>query len=332
MARAGKVPPALLLILHAKAEFVRGNIAAGRTPNGAQTATFMRETVLALGPHISASPPSVARQVLAGFASIGWDVPTNAPVAGTTPPSPDEILALLQKSFLDLRPSLKEARDMATAAATALSEEKRELSFAEEYAAEGGGGAKAERKLAALRQKIPGLDASAEAAHALAKAVEASSTAEEASQMAQEDVAERRIQAARLAATTNALDGGANAGQQARERRLATMGGAGNGGGKRGGKERGGRVPAATASVDRSDVSIVEAGTLRKGGHIVINEVACRIKELSTSKTGKHGHSKVKIVAIDCTTGKRVDTFFPSSEKQTVPGKRWLEALGPPTS
>lgn len=36
-----------------------------------------------------------------------------------------------------------------------------------------------------------------------------------------------------------------------------------------------------------------QASALRKGGHVLIKERPCKIVEMSTSKTGKHGHAKV---------------------------------------
>jgi len=38
---------------------------------------------------------------------------------------------------------------------------------------------------------------------------------------------------------------------------------------------------------------------IRKNGHVVIKGRPCKIVDMSTSKTGKHGHAKVHLVAID---------------------------------
>lgn len=38
-----------------------------------------------------------------------------------------------------------------------------------------------------------------------------------------------------------------------------------------------------------------QCSALRKNGHVVIKNRPCKIVEMSTSKTGKHGHAKVCI-------------------------------------
>lgn len=45
----------------------------------------------------------------------------------------------------------------------------------------------------------------------------------------------------------------------------------------------------------------------------------CKIVEMSSSKTGKHGHAKVHIVAIDIFTGKKLEELCPSSHNVNVP-------------
>ncbi|KAK1273912.1 hypothetical protein QJS04_geneDACA007922 [Acorus gramineus] len=56
-----------------------------------------------------------------------------------------------------------------------------------------------------------------------------------------------------------------------------------------------------------------QAGTIRKNGYIVIKARPCKVVEVSTSKTGKHGHAKCHFVAIDIFNGKKLEDIVPSS-------------------
>lgn len=62
-----------------------------------------------------------------------------------------------------------------------------------------------------------------------------------------------------------------------------------------------------------------QAGALKKGDHIVINGFPCKIVEITTSKTGKHGHAKASITAIDIFTGKKMEESAPTSHNVECP-------------
>ncbi|CAE8613654.1 unnamed protein product [Polarella glacialis] len=61
------------------------------------------------------------------------------------------------------------------------------------------------------------------------------------------------------------------------------------------------------------------AGELRKGSMLMIKGHPCKVSDISTSKTGKHGHAKAHIVAIDIFTGKKYEDLCPSSHNVEVP-------------
>jgi translation initiation factor 5A len=62
-----------------------------------------------------------------------------------------------------------------------------------------------------------------------------------------------------------------------------------------------------------------QAGTIRKNANLVIKQRPCKVVEVSTSKTGKHGHAKCHFVAIDIFTGKKLEDIVPSSHNCDVP-------------
>ncbi|RWS08828.1 eukaryotic translation initiation factor 5A-like protein [Dinothrombium tinctorium] len=73
------------------------------------------------------------------------------------------------------------------------------------------------------------------------------------------------------------------------------------------------------ASAGASDTYPVQCSSLRKNGFVMIKNRPCKVIEMSTSKTGKHGHAKVHLVGLDIFTNKKYEDLCPSTHNIPVP-------------
>ncbi|CCE63811.1 hypothetical protein TPHA_0F03300 [Tetrapisispora phaffii CBS 4417] len=74
-----------------------------------------------------------------------------------------------------------------------------------------------------------------------------------------------------------------------------------------------------TADAGSSLTYPMQCSALRKSGFVVIKGRPCKIIDMSTSKTGKHGHAKVHLVATDIFTGKKLEDLSPSTHNMECP-------------
>ena len=63
----------------------------------------------------------------------------------------------------------------------------------------------------------------------------------------------------------------------------------------------------------------IQAGTLHKGAYVMLKDKPCKLVEISTSKTGKHGHAKASITGIDIFTKKKYEDSCPTSHSIEAP-------------
>merc|ERR1712216_996445 len=74
-----------------------------------------------------------------------------------------------------------------------------------------------------------------------------------------------------------------------------------------------------TADSGASTTIPMQAGNVRKGGFMVIKGRPTKVIDVTTSKTGKHGHAKCHFTATDIFTGKKMEELVPSSHNLEVP-------------
>jgi translation initiation factor 5A len=64
---------------------------------------------------------------------------------------------------------------------------------------------------------------------------------------------------------------------------------------------------------------VIDATEMRVGTFILLDGIAHQVKKMDVSKTGKHGHAKVRYEATNIITGKKKVAVIPGHDKFEVP-------------
>jgi translation initiation factor 5A len=64
---------------------------------------------------------------------------------------------------------------------------------------------------------------------------------------------------------------------------------------------------------------VSSVSSLKKGSYVVIEGAACIVQDTQTSRPGKHGHAKTRIVATGMIDGKKRDVVMPGHDNVDVP-------------
>merc|ERR1712113_1034682 len=80
-----------------------------------------------------------------------------------------------------------------------------------------------------------------------------------------------------------------------------------------------------TADAGASDTIPMEAGQVKKNGHLLIKGFPCKVVDIKVSKTGKHGHAKCVFTGLDIFTDKKYEMMSPSTHTISVPVVKRLQ-------
>ena len=68
-----------------------------------------------------------------------------------------------------------------------------------------------------------------------------------------------------------------------------------------------------------SEVKLSHASAMKAGSYILIDGVACIVRDTQTSKPGKHGHAKIRIKAVDIIGGGTKEIVKPGHDNVEIP-------------
>ena len=78
-----------------------------------------------------------------------------------------------------------------------------------------------------------------------------------------------------------------------------------------------------------TEKTITQVSSLRPGSYVIIDGIACGIKSIQTSRTGKHGHAKCRVEAIGLINQEKKIIVSPAHDSIDVPiiNKRSAQVL-----
>ena len=68
-----------------------------------------------------------------------------------------------------------------------------------------------------------------------------------------------------------------------------------------------------------ADKKLVTASSIKVGNYIIMDNIACRVSSVQTSRPGKHGHAKCRIEAVGLIDGQKKINIYPGHDNVTVP-------------
>lgn len=63
----------------------------------------------------------------------------------------------------------------------------------------------------------------------------------------------------------------------------------------------------------------VDVGSLKKGSYVVLEGAACVVTDVQVSKSGKHGHAKVRLTGVGIVDDKKRVVIMPAHDKLEAP-------------
>ena len=68
-----------------------------------------------------------------------------------------------------------------------------------------------------------------------------------------------------------------------------------------------------------AETKLVQAGDLKVGSYVIFDNIACVVRDIQTSKTGKHGSAKCRIEAVGIVGSQKKIHLCPAGDNVQVP-------------